>query len=228
MFGARTLGLLATALALGGCSSATTARPCSGATGCKSGQACVMGRCGGEDAPSGLTPAQRRLSLGAEAMWIVGGDRDDGAPSGAMFLGGDARTATRVFLRFPRQSYPRNDVVRAYLVLERAEAASVGPDDVLVSTARLLEPWSRRPDVAPNANSQPMSESLAESWVRAAGRGPIRLDVTAYARELSADAAASRAPTYGLRLEGRGAGRGIAIGTGYGSAPGPRLEVYLQ
>ena len=226
MTGPGALGALSAsviAFAVCACTS-TTPRLCRSGARCGEGQACLHGQCRSDAETE--APGLRRIVVAPASMACVlsdGGDR--GLPAAAP-LGASIGTRARLLVEFPTGAWTPSAVERAYLVLEREPGAQVGPGDVVVRAAAIIEPWSARGGVGASWASAPKTDPASESaaLVAARGSGAIRIDVTAYAARLAVRTDRS----WGLLVEGAGSGLGVAIATGAGSAPGPRLEVFVR
>ncbi len=218
--------LLASAACALGCSSTPAPRTCRGSASCKEGESCVLSGCSSSTTSGAVPATSRRILVEPEAAAFVASEDDDGgtARPPMIALGSSVGVRGRILLKFPRRLWAKEEVLRAFLVLERAEGAQVGPDDVLLRAQRIIEPWSLKGGLGVTWASAPRAEALGEAIVAARGAGPVRIDVTAYAIDLGKKTQSS----WGLRVEGKGEGFGVAIATGAAKGNGPRLEVFLQ
>lgn len=209
-----------------GCGAARTAA-CRNGAGCAAGESCVVHACvSGNELVS--ASAQRVVVEPAGVAFVTREADDDasGARAPTIALGASVGGGGRILLSFHGGAWKADRVLKAYLVLERAEAARSGPGDVTLRAARIDEPWSASAGAHTSWSSPPRSSALpgAEAPVSALGTGAIRIDVTAYAIAL----AKPTVRVFGLRVEGEGGGYGVPIATGMGAARGPRLEVYTS
>lgn len=204
---------------------------CRASDGCRDGEACVTGACVPNVGAGPVTPQLRRLTLAPSALAFVLSEQPDGHPAAAP-LGAAVGPRARILLRFdkPAGDGKQLKVARAYLVLERADGAEAGPGEVTVRAQHIVEPWSIGKESGDGAGvtwaSPPGAESIAGAEVKVAARGagPVRVDVTRWMTEWSRKGGKS----WGLRVEGEGAGFGLPIATGWAKGAPPRLEVYLQ
>ena len=188
----------------------------------------MVGKCAPESQESPVNGNARRVIVEPESIAYVSTTGDDPALRPAVAsLGATVGDRTRILLMFPRGDWGKDRVIKAYLLLDRAEGAQAGPGDVLVRAEKITEAWSLKGGASISWASPPQSEALlgAEARVASRGVGSIRIDVTPYASDLGN----KNAHTYGLRIEAKGEGFGVPIATGVaGPAMGPRLEIYLQ
>lgn len=223
----RALVVSVLAMALGlGCGAAQSPRACGPSATCKAGEACVMGQCRLEGAPSPVAPTARRVVLAPEAVAFVVDDDDGPSPTVAP-LGASVGPRARILLKFPAQSWSKDAIAAAYLVFDRADGVQAGPGDVRVRASRIVEPWSVKGGAGTTWASPPRAEPIpgAEAIVAPRGPAPIRVAVTPWAAELG-----GKSRPWGLRVEGdgEGAGFGVPIATGLAGGAPPRLEVYFK
>jgi hypothetical protein len=210
-----------------GCGAARP-RVCRTTSACGDGEACVVGKCSPATAPGPVSSTTRRIVLEPESIaWIsTSGEGAEGERITALSLGASVGEHGRILVRFPRGDWSKESVVKAYLVLDRAEGAQAGPGDVLLRADRIVTPWSASAHAGTSWASPPEAVSMIGGEAKVAPRGavPIRIEVTPYAIELAKKGARS----WGLRVEGKGEGFGVPIATGFGGGQGPRLEVYVS
>lgn len=187
--------------------------------------------CSGTPAPVAPPPTPSALSkrfvIEPEAVVMVLSEEqelDTPRPIVAS-LGATIGPRARILIKLPKPTW-KETVVRAWLVLERAEYAQAGPFEVTVRAERILDAWSAKGGAGTTWASPPRSEAMvgAEVSVTPRGGAPIRIDVTAYVEA----AMKKGANVWGLRVEGSGKGYGVPIATGFGKGQGPRVEVYVQ
>ncbi len=222
------LASLSVAIAVvAGCGGASV-RTCGVPSACGGGEACVLGRCAREGEPSPIRPDTRQIVLEPDSLaFVTSGEEIGRVRPPYVALGADVGDAARILLTFPAPTWSSDRVVRAYLVLDRVQAAEAGPGQVTLRAERVVEPLPQKGELRTTWASPPRSEPMpgADALVAPRGSAPIRIDVTPYAVALATKGATS----WGLRVEARGTGYGVPIATGFGAtgAP-PRLEVYVQ
>lgn len=206
------------------CGGAQRPAVCRASDGCKEGEACVTGACVPYSTPNTVAPSMRKLTLEPEAVAFVLSEDLDGHPAAAP-LGASVGPRARILLKFPKPSV-KESIVRALLVLERAEGAEAGPGDVTLRVQQIVEPWSLKGGAGTTWASPPRAEAIASGEVKVGARGAaaIRIDVTRWMAELAKKSGQS----WGLRVEGDGEGFGVPIATGWAKGNPPRLELYLQ
>ena len=169
----------------------------------------------------------KRLVIEPEAVvMVLSEDQELDAPRPIVAsLGATIGPRARILIKLPKPSW-KEPVVRAWLVLERADYAQAGPSDVRVRAEKIVEAWSAKGGAGTTWASPPRSEAIdgAEINVTPRGGAPIRIDITPYV----AAAMKKGAVAWGLRVEGSGKGFGVPIATGFGKGLGPRVELYVQ
>ena len=210
-----------------GCGAARP-RVCRATSACNDGEACVVGKCTLATGSGPVSSTTRRILLEPESIaWVSSsGEGGEGERLTALSLGASVGDHGRILVKFARGEWSKDSVVKAYLVLDRAEGAQAGPGDVLIRADRIVTPWSASAHAGTSWASPPDAVSMIGSEAKVAPRGaaPIRIEVTPYAIELGKKG--TRA--WGLRIEGSGGGFGVPIATGFGGGHGPRLEVYVS
>lgn len=218
--------MLASALLVVSCASKAP-RLCHTSGVCGDGEACVVGQCVSSIAPSPVAANARRVVLEPESIAYVtsSGEGGAGARLSSVSLGATVGDRARILVKFPKSDWGKQTVTKAFLLLDRAEGAQAGPDEIVVRAASIVEPWSAKADAGTSWASPPNAVSIATGEARISPRGsaPIRIEVTDYAIALGK----KDARPWGLRIEAKGDGYGVPIATGFGAGTGPRLEVYL-
>ncbi len=183
---------------------------------------CVAGGC--IKAGTELVPldAQRIVVPAQEIAVVARGHARTGLP-GEISFGGRTRASNVVLLRFPTPWGKRVRVARAFLALEPAAGTIAETRPVLVSVARVLEPWS-----ASEASWERLPRLSAFEGGAYTGIGPaqaLRIDVTAIVQRW----ALGRTNDQGLALTASPeAPLGPSYATGASGGTGPRLDVYLR
>jgi hypothetical protein len=158
-----------------------------------------------------------------QEMAVVARGNGDAALPREIPLGGSTRASAVVLLRFPTPWGKRVRVARAFLTLEPAPGAIAETRPVLVSVARVLEPWS-----ASEVSWERLPRLSAFEGDAYTGIGPVktlRIDVTAIVQRW----ALGRVNDQGIALTASsGAPLGPSYATGVAGGAGPRLDVYLR
>ena len=213
--------------ATSGCGAARP-RVCRATSACRDGEACVVGKCTPTTSSGPVSSSTRRIVLEPESIaWVSSsGEGGEGARVTALSLGASVGDHGRILVKFPKGDWSKDSVVKAYLILDRAEGAQAGPGEVLLRADRIVTPWSAGANAGTSWASPPDAVAILGGEAKVAPRGaaPIRIEVTPYAVEL----AKKGVRTWGLRIEGSGEGFGVPIATGFGDGQGPRLEVYVS
>lgn len=216
----RRLLVLAAAAMTQGCAYRLAA--CAAPGSCERGMTCTAGRC--IKAGTELVPGDaQRIVVAPQEMVVLARGNGDSALPGEIPLGGTARPAAVVLLRFPTPWGKRVRVARAFLTLQPAPGAVAEGRPVLVSVARVLEPWS-----ASDASWGRMPRLSAFEGNAYTGIGPakaLRIDVTTIVQRW----ALGRSSDQGLALTASSeAPLGPSYATGASGGTGPRLDVYLR
>jgi hypothetical protein len=216
---ARNLLVFAAAMILG---CANRVVPCAGPQTCERGMTCVTGRCIKAGTELVAVDAQRIVVAPQEMVVVARGNGDTALPA-EIALGGAARASAVVLLRFPTPWGKRVRIARAFLTLEPAPGAIAETRPVLVSVARVLEPWS-----ASDASWGRLPRMSAFEGNAYTGIGPakaLRIDVTTIVQRW----ALGRSTDQGLALTASSdAPLGPSYATGVSGGIGPRLDVYLR
>ena len=196
--------------------------PCVGPDDCQRGTSCAVGRCfktGSELVP---LDAQRIVVAPQEMAVVTRGERDRALPR-EITLGGTARASPIILFRFPTPWGKRVRVARAFLTLEPAPGAVPETHPVLVSVARVLEPWA-----AAEVSWGRLPRLSAFEGSAYSGIGPgkaLRIDVTTIVQRW----ALGRSADQGLALAASSdAPLGPSYATGVAGGTGPRHDVYFR
>ncbi|MET0595760.1 MAG: DNRLRE domain-containing protein [Polyangiaceae bacterium] len=213
--------LLATvAIAALGCTNRPV--PCVGPESCNRGSTCAAGRC--FKAGAELVPLDsQRIVVAADEVAVVARGNGDKALPGEIPLGGGPHPSAVVLLRFPTPWGKKVRVARAFVTLEPAPGAVAESQPVLVSIARVLEPWSAQDASWGRLPRTSAVEGAAYSSIGPAK--PLRIDVTAIVQRW----ALARSADQGLAITASSdAPFGASYATGAAGSTGPRLDVYLR
>jgi hypothetical protein len=196
--------------------------PCVGPDSCQRGMMCTAGRC--LKTGTELVPLDaQRIVVAPQEMAVVARGTGDNALPGEIPLGGTARSSPIVLFRFPTPWGKRVRIARAFLMLYPAPGAVPESRPVLVSVARVLEPWS-----VTEASWGRLPRLSAFEGSAYSGIGPakaLRIDVTTIVQRW----ALGRSADQGLALTASSdAPFGPSYATGVAGGTGPRLDVYLR
>jgi hypothetical protein len=212
--------LAAIVLATFGCSNRPV--PCVVGDSCARGMTCAAGRC--FKAGAELVPLDaQRFVVAADEIAVVARGNGDRALPGEIPFGGSAHPSAVVLLRFPTPWGKKARIARAFVTLEPADGAIPETEPVLVSIARVLEPWSAKDA---SWGRLPRLSAFEGSGYAGGGRAKaLRIDVTAIVQRW----ALGRAADQGLALTtSSDAPLGATYATGARGSLGPRLDVYLR
>ena len=203
---------------LSGCASRPPP-PCHAPGSCERGFTCVASVC--LRAGSELAPLDaQRIVVAAEQIAVVGRSSDGASLPPEIALGRSEGAAPVVLLRFPAPWGKKVRILRAFVTLEPLPGAVPQGAPVLVSVARVLEPWSpsdvswgRLPRMSPYEGSA------------LTGIETLRIDVTEIVQRWTD----GRLPDQGIALTARTeTAQGATFASGTVGARGPRLDVYLR
>ena len=193
-----------------------------GPDGCDRGRTCSAGQCS-KPGSEIVAPDAQRIVVAPDEMAVVARGNGETALPAEIPLGGAARAEAVVLLRFPTPWGKRVRVARAFLTLQPARGAVPERHPVLVSVARVLEPWSSRETSWGKMPRLSAFEGSAYSSVGPAK--PLRIDVTTIVQRW----ALGRSADQGLALAASSdAPLGPSYATGVSGGLGPRLDVYLR
>jgi len=189
---------------------------------CGRGFVCAIDHC--TKAGTELTPADtQRIVVNPTEMALVSSlGKASGLPN-EIPLGRAPAGSFVLLLRFPVPWGNRVRIARAFLTLEPAPFAVPESRPVLVSVARVLDPWSAS-DVSWGRLPR-LSPSEARAWAITGPPRPLRIDVTAIVQRW----ARGRTDDQGIALSAPAdAPVGATYATGAAGASGPRLDVYVR
>jgi hypothetical protein len=212
--------LLFCSMVLASCAARPT--PCVSPQACAQGQTCTAGRCaalGAEVAPSDA----RRMLVAPSEIAVVSSRGESGSLPAEIPLGSSSAGSTVLLLRFPTPWGNRTRVALALLTLEPSPGALPEAEQVSVTVARVLEPWT--PSGVSWGRLPRISAPEGRAFATARPPKTLRIDVTAIVQRW-----ASERPTdQGLALVTTA---DVPVGATYASgasgARGPRLDVYLR
>jgi hypothetical protein len=115
---------------------------CATEVDCGTQASCVAGRCVARGATAAIDTARRLVFAPEDLAYLTpGGDRRD--PSIGV-LGSLREPRSLILLRFAVPLPPEANVLEAYLVLERATEIDADPGQLMLHTARIVDPWDSR------------------------------------------------------------------------------------
>ncbi|CAN5596654.1 hypothetical protein BH09MYX1_BH09MYX1_19490 [soil metagenome] len=164
-------------------------RTCASATECGqrfgNGQSCVAGRCIEDHVDGG--PKRQLAIMAANSRRLVahptdiaylrsGGDPASVPP--AIVLGKDD---ARLLLKFEVAIGPEDDVVEAYLLLDRLDVMDTDPSPISLHVERIIDRWDTRSITW--ARQPRMEDDRGPATLLSVGARPlVRLDVTAFVK----------------------------------------------
>ncbi len=224
-------------------------RTCVSATECGQrfggGQTCVAGRCvdesGGKDAGPKLQPAimgattRRVIARPTDVAYLRAGTEPGSVPP-AVVLGKDD---ARLLLRFEVPLAREDNVLEAYLLLDRLDVMDTDPSSIYLHVERILDPWDARSITW--ARQPRLEDERAPATIVTVGARPmIRLDVTAFVQRWKRHDPSDQGLAVVAGLTNT-SGMAFAAVDSVGTEPdpsdpskpswipsGPRLELYLQ
>jgi len=198
-------------------------RMCTAASDCGAGaSSCVAGRCIATGAVPAISTARRVLYEPVDVGYVRRGapEASGGAAFAALGLSGDPR----VFLRFDVSLRADEDLVEAFLAIERVPDVAADPTTIVLHAAPVLDRWESG---RLSWGGQPRIEELGlpQTPVLPAAGARVRLDVRGliqrwrrgHARELS----------LAVLSDGESA-TGVTFALTPGPVRGPELELYIR
>jgi hypothetical protein len=183
----RVAALAASALLVPTASCVVRDRTCASATECAqrfgNGLSCVAGRCVEERKDGGpkiqpaimATNTRRFVARPTEVAYLKSGVDPARVPP-AVVLGKDD---ARLLLRFDVPIAPEDDVVEAYLLIDRIDVMDVDPAPISLHVERILDRWDGR-SITWARQPRLEDDHGAATIVTVGARPVIRLDVTAF------------------------------------------------
>lgn len=224
-------------------------RTCASATECATrfggGQTCVAGRCVDEsskgDAGPKLQPAimgtntRRVMARPTDVAYLRSGSEPSSVPP-AVVLGKDD---ARLLLRFEIPLAQEDNVLEAYLLLDRLDVLDTDPSPISLHVERVLDRWDARSITW--AKQPRLQDDRGPATIVTVGARPmVRLDVTAFVQRWKRHDPSDQ----GLAIvpgSTNTSGMAFAAVDSVGTEPdlsdpskpswipsGPRLELYLQ
>ena len=198
-------------------------RMCTAASDCGAGaSSCVAGRCIATGAVPAISTARRVLYEPVDVGYVRHGapEASGAAAFAALGLAGDPR----VFLRFDVSLRADDDLVEAFLAIERAPGVAADPMTIVLHAAPVLDRWESG---RLSWGRQPRVEELGlpRTPVPPAAGARVRLDIRAllqrwrhgHSRELSLAVLSDGEST-----------TGVTFALTPGPVRGPELELYIR
>lgn len=198
-------------------------RMCTAAADCGGGaSSCVAGRCIATGAVPAISTARRVVYEPVDVGYVRRGApaASGEAAFGALGLAGDPR----VFLRFDVSLRADEDVVEAFLALERAPDVAADPMAIVLHAAPVLDRWDGR---RLSWGDQPRIAELGlpQTPVLPAAGARVRLDVRALLQRWRNGR--SRELSLAVLSDGESA-TGVTFALTPGPVRGPELELYVR
>jgi hypothetical protein len=198
-------------------------RMCTAATDCGAGaSSCVAGRCIATGAVPAISTARRVVVEPVDVGYVRRGapEASGAAAFAALGLAGDPR----VFLRFDISLRADEDVVEAFLAIERAPDVAADPVAIVLHVAPVLARWEGR---RLSWGGQPRVEELGlpRTPVSPAGGARVRLDIRALLQRWRQGH--SRELSLAVLSDGESA-TGVTFALTPGPVRGPELELYVR
>ena len=156
-------------------------RLCASMTECGAMQACVAGRCQPvKGTPAIAAPQVRRLIVSPlDVAYVTENQRARaGSPSEVppVVMLGRTGDAAALLLRFSAPIAPDEDVIEAYILLDRADTVETDPQPISLHAARIIDAWDGR---SISWEKQPRWEEAGSpgTIVSGGGRPLTRIDV---------------------------------------------------
>lgn len=153
---------------------APRARMCVAQADCGAQLSCVAGRCQADSRVAAVqSPGVRRLVVApVDAAFVR---RGDGGAPGVFALGRASDAGATLLLRFEVTLPPTAQIIEAYLLLDRSNAADADPSPIQLHAARIVEKWDG-PSVT-WARQPRIEEVRSPTTVTSGMRSLVRVDV---------------------------------------------------
>jgi hypothetical protein len=172
---------LAVALACLAIACAPRAQLCEGARGCTSTSDCVAGQCLPRDATLPYAGARRFVLRPVDIALLDGNGPSGGALPPVFTMGRGRAPGVELLLRFDVHLDRAATLLRASVLLDRADAALADRTPIALHAARVIGAWS--PDRVSRSTAPPVQDlRLPSTWVDSSDPGLVRIDVTSLAR----------------------------------------------
>ncbi len=154
-------------------------RLCASMTECGAIESCIAGRCQpNKGTPAIAAPQVRRVVHSPLDLAYVTARERAGSPSDvpAIVMLGRSGDGAALLLRFSAPIAPDEDVIEAYVLLDRADSVQTDPQPVSLHAARIIDAWDGR---SISWEKQPRWEETGSpgTIVSGAGRPLTRIDV---------------------------------------------------
>ncbi len=164
-------------------------RTCASATECAQrfgdGLSCVAGRCvdeardgGARTQPAIMATNTRRVVVRAIDLGYLAAGTDPARVPPAVVLG---RDDAKLLLRFDLPLGPEDEVVEAYLLLDRLDVMDTDPSPISLHVERVLDRWDGR-SITWGRQPHLEDDHGAATIVTVGARPVVRLDVTPFVR----------------------------------------------
>jgi hypothetical protein len=200
-------------------------RMCTAATDCGGGSsACVAGRCIAGGAVPAISTARRVVYEPVDVGYVRRDGDSSGVPGAAALATLGLSSAPRMFLRFDVSLRPDDDLVEAFLAIERASEVAADPTAITLHAAGVVDRWDGR---RLSWGSQPRIEEfgLPQTPVSPAAGARVRLDVRGLLERLRRRHAGD--VSLAVLSDGESA-TGVTFAMTPGRLRGPELELYLR
>jgi hypothetical protein len=198
-------------------------RMCTAATDCGGGaSSCVAGRCIATGAVAAISTARRVVYEPVDFGYVRRGapEASGAATFAALGLAGDPR----VFLRFDVPLRADEDIVEAFLAIERAPDVAADPMAIVLHAATVVDRWEGR-RLSWGGQPRIVELGLPETPVLPAGGARVRLDVRALLQRWRRGG--SRELSVAVLSDGESA-TGVTFALAPGPVRGPELELYIR
>jgi hypothetical protein len=213
----RILSLLAVigCAALGEIGCAPPPLMCASSGDCPAKASCAAGRCVAFNATPAINTARRLVFAPVDVAYVHRGPREK--DPAIVTLGRD--DGALLLLRFEAALPAQANVLEAYLLLERADAANEDPGLISLHASRVVDPWSGA-GVSWAEQPRLVDDGAPVTRVAHWSTGFVRLDV----RDIVNRWRARERGDYGLAVVAEGTsatGIGFALMPSVGDSPGP-------